>query len=41
MRGDKATFIRRLSMALAASAIGVLAHAQTVRIGAIYSISKR
>jgi len=39
MSGDKSTFIKRLIVAFAASALGAIAHAQTVRIGAIYSIS--
>lgn len=39
MSGDKPKFVRRIALALAACAMGALAHADTVRIGAIYSIS--
>ena len=39
MSGDKSIFLRRLAVAFAACVVGTLAQAQTVRIGAIYSIS--
>lgn len=39
MSGDKSIFFRRLAVAFAACVVGTLAQAQTVRIGAIYSIS--
>lgn len=39
MSGHRSKFIKRLAVAVAACAIGAIAHAQTVRLGAIYSIS--
>ena len=39
MSGDKTRFLSRLAIGFAACAIGAFAQAQTVKIGAIYSIS--
>jgi branched-chain amino acid transport system substrate-binding protein len=39
MNGDKARIFKRLSQVVAAFAIALTAHAQPVRIGAIYSVS--